>query len=265
MKALALALIVGVFPFSARAGEPLFHVDFDTDAAGPYTRAEVAADFHHPSWSDGIDEGLAEIVATSCGKALQVRYPAGQVGGGVKIPVRLPRRDALYLAYRVWFPPDFVFVKEGKLSGLCGGTCNSGGHPANGHDGWSSRVIWQAGGQAAQYVYAADQKGRYGDTSLWNPGALTPGTWHFVETYVRINTPGQADGVITSWLDGRQAYDRHDVRFRDTDAFAIDSFVFETFFGGGTPDYAPPSDQYARFADITVSDSPISASDCVKS
>ncbi len=261
MKILSIVLMLFI-PCAAKAGHPLFHADFNSDVIGPYTRTEAAADFRKPKWSDGIDEGLAEIVDSSCGKAMQVRYLSGKVGGGVKIPVHLPRRDELYLSYHVYFSPGFTFVKEGKLSGLCGGACNSGGHQSNGYDGWSSRIIWQANGQAAQYVYAADQQSKYGDTSLWNPGALTPGVWHFVETYVHINTPGQADGVILSWLDGQHAYENRRVRFRDTDAFAIDSFVFETFFGGGTPDYAPPSDQYALFDDITVSEDRIAAPVC---
>ena len=254
MRAALGMFVFAVMSGHALAGQPLFHADFEGDSAGPYTMAAMDVDFRHPAWEDGVAEGHANIVATGCGKALRINYPAGQIGQGVNIPVALSRRDALYLAYRVYFPPGFDFVKEGKLSGLCGGTCNSGGHPPNGHDGWSSRIIWQKGGQAAQYVYRPRQTDKYGDTDLWSPGVLTPGTWHFVQTYVRVNTPGKADGLIVSWLDGKRAYTARHVVLRDTDAFAIDAFHFETFFGGGTPDYAPATEQYALFDDITVSD-----------
>ena len=86
-------------------------------------------------------------------------------------------------------------------------------HRANGRDGWSSRVIWR-GDKAAQYVYAADQAGDYGDIAVWPDGhnRLTTGVWHRVQTYVHLNTPGKADGVIISWLDGHEAYTELAVR-----------------------------------------------------
>ncbi len=240
----------------------VFHVDFDHDAPGPYTRAELAQDFH-PAWADGIDEGLADIVKSDCGMALRVRYTANAVGKGVIIPVRLPRRDGYYLSYRVFFPNGFTFVKEGKLSGLCGGACNSGGVKSTGNDGWSSRVIWRQDGKLAQYVYSPDQAGQYGDIRYWD-GAITTGRWHVVQTYVQVNNPDKADGIIRSWLDGRLVYSDEKARLRTTSAFAVDTFKFETFFGGGSSDFAPGSDQYALFDDITVSEHPITLPDCPK-
>ena len=236
------------------AGSILFKADFETAPAGPYTLAAMNTDFHHPAWSDGIEEGRATIVAAPgrCGQALRVDYPAGQVGQGVIIPVALARHDALYLAFDVYFPEGFVFVKEGKLPGLCGGACNSGGRKPDGRDGWSSRVIWR-GDRAAQYLYWPGQTDIYGDIEPWMDARLTTGVWHHIETYVRMNHPGRADGISESWLDGRRVYLNQHVRWRDTMDFAIDSFRFETFFGGGTPDFAPPLAQYALFDNIAVS------------
>ena len=154
----------------------LFKADFETAPAGPYTLAAMNADFHQLAWSDGIEEGRATIVAAPdrCGKALRVDYPADEVGEGVIIPVALARHDALYLAFDVYFPDGFVFVKEGKLSGLCGGACNSGGRKADGRDGWSSRVIWRHNG-AAQYLYWPGQADIYGDIEPWMDARLTTG------------------------------------------------------------------------------------------
>ncbi len=253
--------VAGPCAQGAGRAHPLFHADFDNDAAGPYGRDAVARDFA-PPWADGMDEGLADIVPSACGKALRVRYPAGAVGKGVIIPVRLPRRDALYLAYDVYVPAGFDFVREGKLSGLCGGTCNSGGNRPTGRDGWSSRVIWRAGGQLAQYVYAPGQGGQYGDILYWKGAVLTPGRWHHIATYVRVNRPGRADGVIRSWFDGRLAFSGRHVRLRDTSALAIDTFKFETFFGGGSADFAPGREQFLLFDAITVDDRPVPAGAC---
>ncbi len=258
VRGLAIAA-AGLF-FAARtwAGPEdtvLFHLDFSHDATGPYSLSEVKTDFHNPAWVDGLSDGLADIVDSPArreGKSLRVRYPAGRVGAGVIIPVALPRAfDELYLSYAVYFPDGFTFVKEGKLSGLCGGACNSGGHRPDGRDGWSSRIIWRKD-RPSQYNYDPDQADIYGDIAPW-AGHFTTGSWHTVQMRVKMNTPGQADGEVESWLDGTPAYRDCHVRWRNRASLAIDSFRFETFFGGGSADFAPATDQYAYFTDITVS------------
>ena len=250
----------------AHADAPVFQVNFEHDAPGLYSRDAVARDFAKPDWSDGIDEGRAAIVADpagGCGQVLRITYDAGQVGGGVIIPVALPRADELYLGYRVFFPAGFDFVKEGKLSGLCGGACNSGGVRPDGRDGWSSRILWQGSGRGAQYLYWPGQNGKYGDMPPWSGAGFATGVWHTVVTRVKMNHPGRADGISETWLDGRRVYVNRHVRWRDTTAFAIDSFRFETFFGGGSADYAPATPQTAYFDDIVVSRSkPAIVSDC---
>src|SRR5437660_1575157 len=103
------------------------------------------------------------------GKSLMIRYPKGIVSSGVIIPAPLKATyGELYLSYRVFFPSGFDFVKEGKMHGLCGGTCNSGGQKPTGTDGWSARVIWRAQGTANSYLYDPDQAGTYGDILPWN-------------------------------------------------------------------------------------------------
>lgn len=252
-RAMVMLVVCGV-AMPAAAKDVLFQVDFENNSTGAYAVSGMNADFHHPAWSDGVDKGRAEIVAAPdrCGKALRINYPVGKVGEGVIIPVALERHDALYLAFDVYFPAGFTFVKEGKLPGLCGGACNSGGKKPDGRDGWSSRVIWR-GDRASQYLYWPGQADIYGDMEPWTDIRLITGVWHHVETYVRMNHPGRADGISESWLDGRRVYLNRHIRWRDTADFAIDSFRFETFFGGSTPDFAPPADQFALFDNIVVS------------
>ena len=253
------AAIIAALAFAGTAkGQVFIHIDFEHDNPGPYTRTEAQRDFD-PPWMDGIDEGLADIVSSSCGLALRVSYPAHAVGKGIIIPVRLPRRDSYYLAYRFSLPAEFDFVKEGKLSGLCGGACNSGGNRDD--DDWSSRIIWRTGGRLAQYIYLPDQAGKYGDIDYWN-GTLTTGQWHVLQTYVRVNHPDKSDGVLKSWLDGRLVYNNEKVRLRTSDAFAVDLFKFETFFGGSSADFSPATQQFALFNDITVSEVPIALQAC---
>lgn len=257
---------------AAMAQNTLLSVNFDNDAVGTYTVAAMKKDFNNPAWEDGVSEGFASIVQQTSatpaysGKSLQIRYPKGKVSsaGATNIPVSLNGSyDDVYFSFRVYFPQGFDFVREGKLSGLCGGKCNSGGAIPTGKDGWSSRVLWRALPEngnnpsgIAQYIYSPDQPDQYGAMPAWNYGGntftFTPGVWHLVQSRVKMNTPGKKDGIIQSWLDGQLAYQSTTMRFRDVNTFAIDTFKFETFFGGSTSNFAPPKDEYAYFDDITV-------------
>ena len=62
-----------------------------------------------------------------------------------------------------------------------------------------------------------------------------------------MNTPGEKDGKIISWLDGKLALLQKGA-FRARDAtFGIDNFNFTTFFGGITLDWAPIKDEVVYF------------------
>lgn len=263
------AVIIALLPVAVRAqSTTLFQANFDADSNGPYTTAELNADFHNPPWADGVN--FLSIVDTPLGSghSLQMRYPAGQVSsaGAAIIPVPLGATyNDVYVSFSVMFAQGFDFVREGKLSGLCGGTCNSGGSKPNGTDGWSSRVLWRllpASGNrpdaAAQYIYNPDQTSSNGDMLAWNNAIFTTGVWYQVVTRVKMNTPGQHNGVIQSWFDGALAFEIDTERLTDIASLGVDQFRFETFFGGGSSIFAPPKDEYAYFDNISVYTAPSS-------
>ncbi|MFP4466888.1 MAG: polysaccharide lyase, partial [Candidatus Goldiibacteriota bacterium] len=208
----------------------------------------------------------------------RVIYPAGTYsspGGSQHLndfslfPTAIAPRESMYARYYVRFDPDFEFVKGGKLPGLCGGACNTGGDQPDGTDGWSARIMWRGNGKIVQYLYHMDQPTIYGEDLDWNYGGceryFIPGKWHCVETYIQMNTPGQHDGVIRSWLDGELALERTDIRYRDTgySNIQIDHFYFSTFFGGGDSTWAPSKDEHSQFDNFILSDSYIGeCTDC---
>jgi hypothetical protein len=256
------------------AGRPattLFCNDFNDDAVGVYTEATLKADWASPSWNDGVDEGRVSIfqgAEASEGRSLRVVYPKGSVGpgpGGAQWYLLLSQKyEELYLAYRVRFGSSFDFVKGGKLPGLVGtvgGKAPTGGNPADGTNGFSARGMWRSGGAAVQYVYYWDQKSNYGDDLAWNAGgakSFVPGQWHTVEHRVKLNTEGQANGIIEAWLDGVQVLSREDLRIRkDAAAFGIDALYFSTFFGGNDASWAPTKDETVEYDDFVVATAPI--------
>jgi hypothetical protein len=67
-----------------------------------------------------------------------------------------------------------------------------------------------------------------------------------------MNRPGQRDGVVQGWFDGVLALERTNLRFRDVDSFAIDAFLFSTFFGGSDATWAPAKDERVDFDQFLI-------------
>lgn len=281
MRSSALATI-SVFLFAAAAcpGKDLLRADFEAEAPGPYTRERCRASFPGVTWDNGLTgESRVAVVAggdtAGGGRSIRVAYPMNSLGpggtngnpaGGAQWKAVFGgTADTLFARYRFLVPDGFDWVKGGKLPGLCGSQCNTGGNPPNGTDGWSARLMWRAGGSLVQYLYHAGQEGTYGTDVVWKrdgaPLVVQTGSWHEVQVRICLNTPGaggapgMADGRVTGWYDGVVALDTAGFRFRDLDTMHIDQFYFSTFFGGGTDDFRPTKDERIFFDDFAVSDS----------
>ena len=202
----------------------------------------------------------AAITAEPKGKSLRVSYPKGSLGpneGGGQFRERLAPRDAYRLSYRLLFEKGFDFRKGGKLPGLGGGKGNTGGDKPVG-DGWSVRYMWDNKGSLSLYLYHLDQKTDYGDRFQLKAKAI-PGQWLTLSQVVQVNTPGQADGRIRVWVNEKLSLDRKGLRLRGRvkpEVALVDQFLFSTFHGGSTKDWAPRRDSHARFDDFHVAPLP---------
>jgi len=241
----------------------IFANDFNNDPLGTYTVQNLSADWRNPPWNNGVSQGRVSIVSDPDGRAgnsLRVFYPQGVFGpegGGAQWKLDLGGSyEQLFLSYRVRFEPGFDFVRTGKLPGLCGGQCNTGGKKPTGTDGWSARQNWSEGGGANQYVYYPGQSGQFAERFDWNQN-YPRGQWVLVEHRIVMNTPGQSNGIIQTWWNGQLALNRTNVRFRDIGSFAIEEFHFSTFFGGGDGSFAAARNEYTYFDDFVISTSPI--------
>jgi len=244
-------------------GEVIFNVDFNNHPQGPYTKTMAQADFPGASWYSGMDQGWGEIVQGRDGRgnALRMLYPSGKYGpneSAIQIKARFPGGkavDSAWASYWVKFDDDFDFVKGGKLPGLCGNQCITGGNDANGYNGWSARIMWRGEGVATQYMYYVTNEG-YGEDILFNKvppqKRFMPGKWHRVNTQIIMNTPGVADGIIRTWFDGELSMERDNILIRHIDTLKITEFYISTFFGGSDATWAPSKDMHITYDDFVV-------------
>lgn len=245
-------------------------ISFDKIPIGPYYEDLINKDWNTPKRIMGAKSGRSNIVLDPLNPVrhvLEIKYPQGKVGqeedgGGAQWRFRFDGSlNKCTVEYQVMFPLGFDFVRGGKLPGLSGGTSPGGGKKSDGSDGFSARIMWRERGEIFQYMYwmerAPDK--HWGDDLPWTdvngdkePFKFIPGKWHTLKTEITMNTPGERDGEIISWFDGKLALSCVGA-FRAAGAtFSIDNFNFTTFFGGNTPDWAPTKDETIYFADFKI-------------
>jgi hypothetical protein len=95
---------------------------------------------------------------------------------------------------------------------------------------------------------------------LGNKSGTTPlfatvnsGRWYCVEAHVRLNDPGQSNGIQEFWIDGRLEARRESLNFTGTyTEYAINAVFFENYWNAGSPVV-----QERYFDNIVVSTKPI--------
>jgi hypothetical protein len=136
-------------------------------------------------------------------------------------------------------------IEGGKLPGFAGtyGQAGWGQRRVDGHNGWSARgAFFQLRAPASTieraigtYAYTASADSALGDVWGWNlgpTGRLQKNRWYAIEQYVKLNTPGKADGILRAWVNGQLALSKEDIRFRDVPSLKVESVWLNVYHGG---------------------------------
>lgn len=173
------------------------------------------------------------------------------------------------LSYDVYFSSNFDFVIGGKLPGLYGGLSGSDWCRGGGKEDrcFSTRFHWRADGDGEIYGYIPHEKGDwfcdypYVVCNFDYGHSFGRGTFRFVREqwqnfgqYIRLNDPGQPNGVIRIYYEGKEVFEIEGLVFREEgeNYFNIDMLFFSTFFGGSTEDWASTDDVYSYMKNFRV-------------
>ena len=214
---------------------------------------------------------LHSIIKFQDEDVLKVNYPKGSYRpakspiGGIGFYAcpkpMFPSSDYISLFYDLYFDDNFDPVKGGKLPGLfIGEPGSSGGNHSTNQA--STRMMWRTSKavdeiDAEVYAYIAETQ----DSSYDNiPGLVLNPTygnsmwrgflkfykkkWNRVNLTIKMNTfngnKANADGIIIVNVNGVE-YSFNKLKYTE-DKVDIVGFVFDTFFGGSTSDWATPVD-----------------------
>jgi hypothetical protein len=232
--------------------------------------------FDNPNWLATWDprarfafgESNVEVIPDArFGTVLRVHYPAGSSSssyarlghpvGGAEFKATLPDASdasSIFVSYWLKFDATFPWVRGGKLPGVCGGDCPSGGAFVSGEGGWSVRSMWRAGGAGELYAYILPARA-YGTEIGLGRWAFTPGTWHRIAEELILNGAGQSDGIARVWYDADPSapptFEARGLTFR-RDTTSATTLFFSTFFGGHDGSWATPVDTLVDFADFVA-------------
>lgn len=230
----------------------------------PVARADDSDTYLSNVYQDQPGDWNDPWVDATVGPRNNVSSIDGHVGSGVRVSIDVGQHfgtamrwrfedngfddpEQLWFRYYLRFPEGFTNVGKGKLPGPAGLYSSSarGNIPSSpSQPGWSARMLFAPTHgdddtdhtRIGYYLYHLDQAQDHGDLLLWDEQAATleHGNWYCVEGHVQMNTPGEADGVLTGWVDGVKAFNRDDLRLRRADEphVAVDGFWFDVYFGG---------------------------------
>jgi|SRR5215217_423217 len=199
---------------------------------------------------------------------ITVKYSAKLIGPhATNVPqpyVKLDRPSTSYtLSYEVFFPDGFNFVRGGKLPGLCSQKAVSGGNKQD--NDFSMRLMWRTGGNGEVYAYVPPKSQskeyskcctqsdpKYGDSLGRGSFKFQTGKWNKIALSVKLNDVGKCNGSIELCHNGKKVISADCIVYRTSNDKKIEYCMFSTFFGGSTPDWAPPTPQMAKFRNFVI-------------
>ena len=228
-----------LFSFARQNGTPLTPEDLQARLSG-LDRGLVANSSIVKD--DGVPHGWALEVKLKRAKKDEDDQSKSGIGF-TWTPRQLPVAAAACLSYSVWTPEDFKPGEGGLLPGFASDTGvepitmeppPETGVPEQPGEGegragakivpFSTRLMWR--GDNALVVLQAPNMGTRGGVVL-DPqkASLKPGRWVRVEEEVVLNTPGQMDGILRVWVDGKLVNEQFGIGFRADELQSLQAVI----------------------------------------
>jgi hypothetical protein len=250
MRSLRVAVVVVLFAMAlggldrARAAV-LFEDDFEQDVPtsigyiGPWDGPPNPAAMY-----------LTDTTSHSGGRSVELKYVPGTTGATFMYR-HFPGQDQVYYRWYQKWSPGFVWEPSStKMVTL---------RPEGGYPQFYSEVLWADGQLAiqAQVIQEANWDSKNFYQNQGDPVTFQMGRWYCLEVFVKLNTPGAADGELAAWIDGdlKLAYDGRQFRGADPGDPApstaqIQASLVDATYGGVT---AVPQLQFAWHDDHAAS------------
>lgn len=209
-------------------------------------------------WQDGVNPDKHRVIndasrAAGGSRYLEITYPGGGEAGWLT-RFFMPGYDSLYVSYDVQFEASWtggtkLLNLRGSRSDNQWSSFGQAGNCPDGSQWFATNVVMLANenpGPIRFYTYFPGMQtendgvtcwGRHsgmGVTNYTGTSAISPGDWHRVEVFVKLNTPGQSNGVQRMWVDGQLRGEWTGLALRSTNSLKLNSLTLEGSLMGGT-------------------------------
>ncbi len=239
-----------------------------------YTESMAKNDFQNvggrPGQLRGISSGWPQDNRAINGelRAEYLKNDAGAVTGGFIFDSSFPGVEEAILEYKVKFDKNFTWATGGKLPGLAGATtlsqplavgCTK--NQNNIDNSFTMRLMWRSNVAHTQtpylivYPYLPNRTSNCGGDIRFFSG-LEKDKWYTVKQYIKLNTPGQSNGKLKMYLDGKELLDQNNIMYRlaGKSNVKINNIIMHTYRGGSRDDkwWHSPNTDYSYFDDFKV-------------
>lgn len=230
----------------------VFADDFESYANASGLTSRWSNAYHSPNLR--IATEAANVYAGQ--KSIEMTVPKQGSEVSNSLEKRLdPKRDVLFLRYYAKYDSGFNVIGSSHSGSTISGSYCCPGVAADGRnkflaslEPWRDSTGMANPGLLNVYTYHPEQRDVWGDHFFPSgrvipfdstPGNFGPefvarpeispalGTWHSYEFMVKANTPGQRDGRIAAWIDGKLVADFPNIRVRDVTSLSIDKFTLD--------------------------------------
>lgn len=172
------------------------------------------------------------------GKTRDERKPSG--AGFTWAPDWLRGASSTCLAYSVKLPEGFDFGQGGSLPGLYGGGSDAEDTvTARRSSAFSTRLHWRDNALLELRLKSHEHPTGMGFTLDKNYLTIEPGQWVTIEQEVVLNTPGQPDGILRVWVDGKIRLDQKQINYRAKPEEGLRGVVANVHYATRDLDWAP--------------------------
>jgi hypothetical protein len=174
----------------------LFKDDFESDSIGVDS---VIGEWDGPH--DPTTMYMTDQMAHSGRRSLEMKYIPGSHGASFMYKLLLDQnqiigQDQLYLRWYQRWSTGFVWEPSSTKMVIL--------RPLGGYPQFYPEVLW-ANGQLAIQAQVTKEANWDSENFYQNRGApvvFGSDQWYCIEVFVKLNTPGAADGELAAWIDG---------------------------------------------------------------
>lgn len=218
----------------------LFSLPLSAAEGLPFSSSFETGDFSE--WQGGLETTLAvtQEDASDGQYSARARMIAGQrtdnykdyYFGDHQVVGGQPADDELWLQFSIKFDQDFIFGRDERIHKLAILNFTDGNGLRRyqmivnlmlpGETIFIENLLWNADRSFNKTVAGYEQ-------NMGAPVTIRRGQWDTIKMYMKLNTPGQRNGIVRFWVNGQQTMEYTDAHMRENSSYNPNKLILSNY------------------------------------